>query len=759
MIEYIASRVGRYIRRFWVTGLMIFTLATMFIYSLEDAQWVLEESALTTAFLLGLAFGLLLARSRFPGWAALPYGLVISLAIAVESVGRIVPGPAALAVLTPFQVLEQMNLRIFNVFLRMQGWLQTLQAGENVDDPGLFVALISALLALAGMWWLWRLVRRRDALLGLLPLALLYSINVHLSRQPLTEYAIFLFAALLLVARMDFNRQHEEWQRRGVDYPDQLGLEWGGAVVVVALVLVLVARAAPLFGTPEGWRAISEWVNRANEETADTATRLFSGVNPPPPPPDAEKIIFVRTPNLASIGAPIPQGSETVMWVQTSDPPPPPQEIGLPYGVLAPARVHYWRSGIHATYNGRGWLPTAPGDPVDSPEALPEPPPAGRYFLRQDFRLNARAAGALFAVNEPLQASQGAGLRASGPGASVLLEGQAETYQVISAATDVTANQLAQAGQDFPQSILEPYLQLPDGLPERVRVLSARIAAGAGSAYEKTVRVQSYLRENYTYDPSAREAPAGRDAVDYFLFESSGGFCSHYASAMAVMLRAEGVPARVASGYAMGSWDSVEGAYRVPESASHAWVEVFFPGLGWVEFEPTVGRAEIVYAEEGPAVGAPAPVQLDAPPSPQASGWFVALLAVGALVLLALPFYLVHFYGAPRGGKAGSGALQAAGLYRQVRVALGWAGLRAGSSVTPEEYLAAHAKRLEGYKRLHNALARSTALYSALLYSPRPPDASDVRSARGLWRSAQREWLLLWGRERWQRLRAWFTSS
>src|SRR5690606_25400450 len=149
--------------------------------------------------------------------------------------------------------------------------------------------------------------------------------------------------------------------------------------------------------------------------------------------------------------------------------------------------------------------------------------------------------------------------------------------------------------------------------------------------------VQDYLRQNFPYDLSVKPAPANKDVVDYFLFDSQRGFCSHYASAMVVLLRSQGVPARIVTGYAMGEYDFARGAYRVPVSASHAWVEVYFSGYGWVEFEPTAYRSPIVYPEAvriEPGTGQLLPLNKESSPPIQPA--LVALTVGGALLLLIL---------------------------------------------------------------------------------------------------------------------------
>jgi transglutaminase-like putative cysteine protease len=444
------------------------------------------------------------------------------------------------------------------------------------------------------------------------------------------------------------------------------------------------------------------------------------------------------------LGSSFPTGSEVVMWVTTSDPPPLLEQYGVPVPDDT-HKGHYWRSAIFGSYNGRGWdvAPLA-AQPVES-QIPGEDPPAGRYYLRQDFEIRAIHSGELFSVNEPVQVEDELNLRIIMPDGSLLVEGPVSTYSVISAATRATGNQLLSAPVEYPPAIVV-YLALPDSLPDRVRVLAERLAGNAGNPLHKALRIQDYLRENYTYELDVPQPPEGRDVVDTFLFDDPRGFCSHYASAMAVMLRAVDVPARVVTGYATGVYDTGRSAYRVPVSAAHAWVEVYFPGIGWVEFEPTVARATFDYPES-------AVMETDnrPPPALGPGGLFaqpivMILLGILALGLLLLPVWLLRTFSSARTQPG----LQANRLYLQIRRALAQAGLPDEPGQTPAEYLASHQTQLAPYRQLERALRQSTDLYQQSSYSPRPPEVNHVRAASDQWRSSVIDWLKLWLASRWR---------
>jgi transglutaminase-like putative cysteine protease len=128
---------------------------------------------------------------------------------------------------------------------------------------------------------------------------------------------------------------------------------------------------------------------------------------------------------------------------------------------------------------------------------------------------------------------------------------------------------------------------LPPTVPARVRDLGDRLTSPATTRYGEVRAVERYLRTHATYRLDSPVPPAGQDAVDHFLFEAHTGFCEQFASAEVVLLRAAGVPARLATGFAGGR---ANGDHRtLLSSDAHAWVEVFYPGVGWSPSDPTAG--------------------------------------------------------------------------------------------------------------------------------------------------------------------------
>lgn len=179
------------------------------------------------------------------------------------------------------------------------------------------------------------------------------------------------------------------------------------------------------------------------------------------------------------------------------------------------------------------------------------------------------------------------------------------SYKVISYIPDFNPEKLKRTSQDYPFNIKSLYLQLPQEVPDRVRLLADKLTQGAGNPYDKVKAIETYLSSNYQYDLTVSAAPAGRDVVDYFLFDLGKGYCTYHSTAMVVMLRSIGIPARWVKGFATGTVDPDTGVYKVNMSDAHAWVEVYFADFGWVPFDPTPSFAipgSAPWPDEAPAL-------------------------------------------------------------------------------------------------------------------------------------------------------------
>lgn len=730
--QYLADR---FLRR-WPDIALLVGLALSMVYAIESADWVDDNRSIELAITIGMFLGGLLVSTRWKGLFAGLYAFVTGLLFTSQVVGNIIPTFAVLLSNPFIQTLETVRINVVEFSLRVSGWVNTVAAGGSVNDTGLFLIVFSVLGWILSVYLVWWSIRRHQALVGVLPIGILMAVNAHLGQLTRIHMLAFLLLAVILVARTSFSAQHSSWVQRRLDYSEDLGGDWGVSAVMLAVATAMLAITFSFVGTREGWDVIRDLMERNRQNMADTAEQLFSGVNAPPEENRDDETPSITPPNLGEIGSPISQGSTILFSVKVSDPSPIPDIVRGEQMVEVPK--HYWRSGIFSTYTGRGWEAAALSE-VTAVEAGENEPP-GRYRLTQHYLMKARHAGALFAVNQPVEASPGMTISLISPDLSGLVRGTVGEYEVVSFATRVSVAELAQAATVYPREIVDAYLQLPASLPERVQTLAVEVA-GEGTVYSKAVRIQDYLRQRYAYSLDVGIAAAGVDVVDQFLFEQQEGFCSHFSSSMVVMLRAVGVPSRVVTGYATGSFSAQEQAYQVPASAAHAWVEVYFPGYGWVEFEPTPAYSPFTYPA-GPSLVTPLqPGNL--PPAPlTGSGWQVALWILAPVLLIALLwggfFWLRHRRSASPDGKE-----LAAVAYLRIKTELAWAGVPKAANLTPYEYRRHCDETLTDYPRLLDGLGRFTELYVRSAYSKQAPALHEVRMGQWRWEQGRWEWLRL----------------
>ncbi|PEY61752.1 protease [Bacillus cereus] len=152
-------------------------------------------------------------------------------------------------------------------------------------------------------------------------------------------------------------------------------------------------------------------------------------------------------------------------------------------------------------------------------------------------------------------------------------------------------------GQETNPYFMTKYTQLPESLPQRVKDLAANLTNDKDNRYDKVLAIENYFTDNsFTYESTNVLFPAkSQDYVDQFLFDTKSGYCNNFSTSMIVLLRSVGIPARWVKGYTEGTLDNTlaspegEDVYTITNDNAHSWVEVYFPGYGWIPFEPTKG--------------------------------------------------------------------------------------------------------------------------------------------------------------------------
>jgi transglutaminase-like putative cysteine protease len=166
------------------------------------------------------------------------------------------------------------------------------------------------------------------------------------------------------------------------------------------------------------------------------------------------------------------------------------------------------------------------------------------------------------------------------------LEHPVSRYEASSVISQPDADELRRASDLYPPELSPRYLRVHNDLDPRISQLAEQVSTSASNNYDKALAIEAYLRTKFGYTLQLpRSTP--RDPLANFLFERKQGHCEYFASAMAIMLRTVGIPSRVVNGFRTGEFNDVSSQYVVRASNAHSWVEAYFPGSGWVSFDPT----------------------------------------------------------------------------------------------------------------------------------------------------------------------------
>lgn len=272
----------------------------------------------------------------------------------------------------------------------------------------------------------------------------------------------------------------------------------------------------------------------------------------------------------------------------------------------------YYRGLAFNEYTGEGWVMTEeqlrPHSAANPPVFL-EPETGGTHEIAQIFTIEKEMANVVFAAYHPFQVffptdllytDRHSGVRAPFP----LQPGM--VYSVVSLTREASPLALRRLGRslsrghrrrDFVRRAVALDTSLPGTVPARVRDLAREITRNQPNSLARAQAIAQYLKTRYTYTLDVPPFPPGADVADAFLFEYRRGYCEHFATAMTVLCRAAGIPARYVTGYLPGTYNPFTGYYEVKCSDAHAWVEAMIDPVGWISFDPTPGF-------EGLALGA-----------------------------------------------------------------------------------------------------------------------------------------------------------
>ena len=581
----------------WVTLALLLMAQLPVVGSLETASWVEEMPSLLAAAMIGLTVGWLLAQSPLPGVVATflgaPLAIVVSCGMVLQ---QMVP--------TELDLGTGWRAKGTEFALRMRAWGDAVWNHGISADPLPFVVLLVLLVFLVAYLSAWSVVRWRNAWVALIPGGVVLLTNIsYLPGQPSLAFIAFLLASIMLVTRMEFLRSVIRWRRERVQPPDLMSMEVLAAGAVVAVVLVSAAWVVP---TANHWGPVADAWQRVmapiNDRVAEFG-ELFVGIN-------SKKRVPAHSfgPTFALQGK-MTLDATPILAVTASDP-----------GNL--------RGAVYDEYTGAGWKLSAgaaaplPGTTVQAAEFGT---PQSRAQVRKPVMAKVKALvkdapdRRLLSVGDPLAADIGAKQIVDPNQAPLTLVPNdagvaAKGYTTVGTVSAAAVPTLQAAGTQYPAGVLAGYTTLPVDFPEEIRALAKQVIGPARTPYEAARRVENFLRANHTFTLDPPAAPPRKDAVAAFLFDQRAGYFDQFASAMAVMLRSAGIPSRVATGFVLdpADVDAQTKAYMVSEIRAWAWPEVYFPGLGWVEFNPTPTRGLVQRAGDDSEALAAAAAALDA---------------------------------------------------------------------------------------------------------------------------------------------------
>lgn len=568
----------------WFSLFLLATVVYSTVWSVQAAGWVENLNILTLTTALGLLIGVLAAKQRrLPRLLSHPLAVLFGMLLAFwQTAGADYGG----------------NTKALVAGLHQ--WVGLALNGGTSSDDSIFLLLITALGFLLAYTSAWLVYRTRHPWLMIIANAAVLLINLNnIDPAYIIFLVVFLVAALLLLLRFNLYESAVRWKRQGLRCADDLGWEFMQAGALISIGILILAWLLPWGYTNNTAEQIWSADNNPWVQIQDAWNRLISvsgGYNQLNHGSFADTLVLGGNPNLSN---------EIVFTVTASD-------------------GQYLESLSYDTYTGRGWTnsPTTgaaykPNStyPIGATDLRPVTqtvsvvnPPGEQY----PYLLGAPEIASVDQAAQVLIRKDGtvlAWLRSNGK----LAAGNKYTLVSFASAADVKTLQSVPLPAEAPSwtpdpahpdaappvtyydpNILRTYLQLPKGLDPNILILAKQITAPYKTMYDKAVALETYLRNNYKYDTNI-SLPAGEEGVSWFLFRSQNrGFCNYFATAMAVMARELGMPARVVAGYTSGKYDTQHHDWVIRGSDAHAWTQIYFAGYGWINFEPSATFSSFV---------------------------------------------------------------------------------------------------------------------------------------------------------------------
>lgn len=712
----------------WLSLFLLFAAIACLTTAITAAGWVPEDGVVAVTGAWGLLLGVVVAKGPLRPVAAwlliLNYGLVIT----AIHLGQLLP---PLSVLVEGRGAIVFRQQWFLLFDRLAGWWIAVSQGGSSSETLPFAFGLGLLIWFLAAYAAWSTYRRRRPLVALTLIALALALNGYFSggEVPAWFTALFIALAVMLTAAMHFANLEQVWVEQAVDYSREIRVELLAVAAGVAVALLTISLFLPAIRFSALASAFQQ--SAPVEQAEDTLSRAFAGVRRP------RREVVARPggggvmPRSYLLGN-APELYETLVFTASVQ-----ADAGDAYS-------GYWRGLSYDTYTGRGWaLSDERSERLEPAETLSL---QGQRVLTQTVVRHSADPQVRYTLGYPQGFADAVNVywrgaddysRASGPGA---------VYTATSTLLSATGAQLRQAGTP-PDTILARYTNLPQDVPSRITELAQEVTSASDNDYDRARALESFLRQ-YPYSLDVEAPPPDRDPVDFFLFDLQSGYCDYYASAMTVMARSVGIPARLVIGYAAQQPDE-RGVQSIYQINAHAWVEVYFQGIGWIEFEPTAAfatRTEVVEGDplaidsatpEPPAVPLPAP-----DPERPFPPWLALLLMV--VVLAAWIWWLRR----PRRAQPQTARDTLLWAYAHLQQSARRLGHATPPSQTPAEFGHSLTSRLAAWQShrylgrllegVQPAIKRLTALFALRQYGRRSEAPDHTVGSRKEWREILR---------------------
>ena len=584
------------------TPLVIAVLLVIPALALEAAGWPIDLRTVAPVTLLGVGVSFVISLSRFGELSSLVLGIGYGIG-------------AALMVSAYHTDLPFLDGIAAVVNLAWEWAIDAVTGGVNPDER-ILTLLVSVLFWFLAYNAVWHAVRIDHVWRVILPpgLALLATMILYSGEERLDSHlAIYLLMALVLIVRSHLDTRELEWSIRNIHVPRAVRRQFATIGVVLSLLGLAFAWGVPSAGLQERLDSFQEFLTSDPiQRMSEVWSRLF-----PPIQGDGPATTDYYGADLLNLGGAISLGDDVVFLVDA------PQS----------GHRYYWRSRVFERYIDGQWSPSADLRITDRSAPIEvsmntETIGYRRQAVTQHITMVTPNSRIYYAAPQPALIENTGRIdliytdkpENSSMNVSVVRPLRAlqrgETYSAVSLLSVASADELRGASTDYPEWVRSPNLYI--GQPKsRILNLAEQIinAAGATNPYDQAKAIEGWLRRNITYNEAIPAPPPNVNAVEWVLFDARQGYCTYYATSMIVMLRHLGIPARLAAGFSQGVFDSNINRFVVREKQAHTWVEVFFPGYGWIAFEPT--SAEAPYNREGDELAQPQ--QEGAEPEPTTS--------------------------------------------------------------------------------------------------------------------------------------------